>query len=74
MFSVAQKQHLASVLEKAILDLKHPEMPADRIHFHLHVDGAEDWSWADIYPNWTFDAMHIPSVNPFNERNSQQKR
>jgi hypothetical protein len=34
------------------------------ISFHLHVDGAENWSWADIKNN---GAVQQPSVNPWNE-------
>jgi hypothetical protein len=67
MFSVAQKRHIAETVEKALLELKHPEMPTEKPRFHLHVDGAESWSWADIEPNWTFDDNHAPGVNPFNE-------
>ncbi len=52
MFDTAEKQHLAAVVENAILNLKHPEMPAEKPMFHLHVCGKEEWSWADIKPNW----------------------
>ena len=66
MFSMKEKQHIASVIEKVLLELSHPEMPKERPSFRLHVYGKEDWSWADIEPNWTFEnkPMHI---NPFNE-------
>lgn len=67
MFSVEQKKQISSVIEKALLDLNHPEMPKDRPSFKLHVDGAESWSWADIVPNWTFSDTNKPGVNPFNE-------
>ena len=67
MFSVAQKRHLAEVVEKALLEICHPEMPDSRPRFHLHVDGKESWSWADIEPNWTFDEGREPGVNPWNE-------
>lgn len=68
MFSMNEKRHIAAVIEKTLLDLKHPEMPVERPRFTLHVDGAESWSWADIQPNWMFDAANPPSVNPWNER------
>lgn len=55
MFSMKEKQYIASVVEKVLLELKHPEMPTEKPVFSLHVDGKEDWSWADIKPNWTFD-------------------
>lgn len=64
MFSVAEKQHLAKVVEDAIRELNHPEMDNDNILFHLHVAGKESWSWADIHPN-----SQAPSgpANPWNE-------
>jgi hypothetical protein len=67
MFSVAEKKHIAEVLEKTILELKHPEMPTERPCFQLHISGKESWSWADIAPNWTFDEKNKPGVNPWNE-------
>jgi hypothetical protein len=67
MFSMKEKQHLAAVVEKALLELGHPEMPKDKPRFKLHVDGVESWSWADIEPNWTF-ADRAPGVNPWNEQ------
>lgn len=30
------------------------------------MEGAEEWSWADIEPNWTFDDR-TPGINPWNE-------
>jgi len=67
MFSIEQKRLIAATVEKCILDLHHPEMPSVKPRFHLHIDGAESWSWADIEPNWKYDDAHKPSVNPFNE-------
>lgn len=67
MFSVKEKQYLASVIEKALLELDHPEMPKVNPDFSLHVKGKETWSWADIHPNWKFGVNSPPKVNPFNE-------
>lgn len=67
MFSVDQKRQIAAAVEKVLLDLNHPEMPKEKPSFTLHVDGAESWSWADIAPNWTFDDVNKPGVNPWNE-------
>jgi hypothetical protein len=68
MFSVAEKQHLASEIEKLVLSLHHPEMPTEKPKFSIHIDGKEDWSWADIKPNWMFeDGQETMGVNPFNE-------
>ena len=67
MFSIKEKQFIASEVEKLLLSLKHPEMPKKKPKFHLRVDGKEDWSWAEIKPNWTFGIDNPPEVNPFNE-------
>jgi len=67
MFSVKQKQHIAAVIERTLLELDHPEMPGQKPQFFLKVVGTESWSWADIYPNWTFETDNPPSVNPHNE-------
>lgn len=72
MFSVAQKQHIAGIVEKALLELKHPEMPTERPLFSLHVRGKAKWSWADITPNWAFDETNKPGVNPWNEKVAAQ--
>lgn len=56
MFSPQEKQHIAKELEKILLSLNHPEMSKNKVNFKLHVDGAEDWSWADIVPNHIHDA------------------
>jgi len=67
MFSVKEKQYIASQVEKLLLKLKHPEMPKEKPIFKLHVKGKEDWSWADIEPNWKFGIDNPPQENPFNE-------
>lgn len=68
MFSVAQKRHISEAVEKALLELHHPEMPTQKPSFKLHVDGKESWSWAEIQPNWTYDDKNKPGVNPWNEK------
>ena len=68
MFSVAQKRKIAEAVEKVLLEICHSEMPKERPSFRLHVDGKEEWSWADIEPNWIFDhGIKTPGVNPWNE-------
>lgn len=68
MFSVQEKRHIASLIEKTLLDLKHPEMPTEKPRFKIHIDGKESWSWADIEPNWVFDdGAKVIGVNPWNE-------
>lgn len=66
MFSVAQKQQIAAAVEKILLDIGHPEMPTEKPWFFLKVVGKEDWSYADIEPNWRF-ADKAPGINPWNE-------
>lgn len=69
MFSVKEKQHIASVIEKTLLDLKHPEMPTEKPTFKIHIDGKADWSWADIEPNWVYTDKGSPeNPNPWNEK------
>ena len=61
MFSVKEKQFIASEIEKLLLKLDHPEMPKDKPVFYLRVEGKESWSWAEIKPNWTFGISTSPS-------------
>jgi len=68
MFSMKEKQYIAGQIEKILLDLKHPELPIEKPKFFLRVEGKEDWSWAEIKPNWTFGVDNPPKINPFNER------
>lgn len=64
MFSVKQKREISDAVQKVLRDTNHDELPKGEIQFHLHVDGAEDWSWADIKNN---GSVENPGVNPFNE-------
>lgn len=67
MFSVRQKREISEAVQKILRDTKHPELPNDghtEIEFHLHIEGAEKWSWADIRNNGN---VHAPSANPHNE-------
>jgi hypothetical protein len=64
MFSVKQKREISDAVQKILRDTGHPELPEGEIKFHLHVDGAESWSWADIQNN---GAITAPQVNLFNE-------
>ncbi len=67
MFSKKEKEKIATVIEKLLLELNHPEMPKEKPKFKLHVDGKENWSWADIEPNWVYENKE-PRVNPWNEK------
>lgn len=64
MFSVRQKREIADAVQKILRDTGHPELPQGEISFHLHVDGAESWSWSDIRNN---AAVTKPNVNLHNE-------
>jgi len=67
MFSMKEKQTIADKIEKLLLELNHPEMPKEKPVFHLRVEGKENWSWAEIEPNWKFNDQNKPSINAFNE-------
>jgi hypothetical protein len=65
MFSVKQKREISEAVQKILRDTNHPELPkTGEIKFLLHVNGAEDWSWADIREN---SAVVNPGVNFWNE-------
>lgn len=64
MFSVKQKRAISEAIQNILRATNHPELPVTEIQFHLHVDGAESWSWADIRNN---GVVTQPSVNPWNE-------
>ena len=55
----------SDAVQKILRDTAHPELPEDEIVFHLRVEGAESWSYADIHNN---GAIKTPSVNEWNER------
>ena len=68
MFSVKEKQLIAKAVEDVLLSLDHPEMPKEHPRFVLVACGKEDWSWAKIEPNWTYDSGEKEmGVNPWNE-------
>lgn len=64
MFSIKQKREIAEAVQNILRATNHPELPDGEIQFHLHVDGAQSWSWADIINN---GAVKNPEVNPWNE-------
>ena len=64
MFSVAEKQKIAQVIENVLKEINHPEINNQKPCFHLAVVGKEPWSFAEIHPN------HEPvqaEPNPWNE-------
>lgn len=66
MFSIREKREISEKIQKMLRDFEHPELPlkGEEISFQLHVNGAENWSWADIKNN---GAVTNPSVNLHNE-------
>ncbi len=52
------------MVQRILKITQHPELPKGEITFLLHVEGAEDWSWADIRNN---GAVAHPEINPWNE-------
>lgn len=64
MFSVAQKRRISDAVQRILRETNHPELPPGEIAFHLHVDGAESWSWADIRNN---GAVPMVNRNAWNE-------
>ena len=69
MFSVKQKREISEKVHRVLRETNHSELPKGEIIFHLHVEGAEAWSFADIKNN---GAVLNPDVNPWNEE--QDKR
>lgn len=65
MFSTKQKREISDKIQAILRDTCHPELPSHEIQFHIHIMGAENWSWADIKNN---GACQEPSVNPWNEK------
>jgi hypothetical protein len=60
-----QKREIAEKIQQVLKETNHPELPEGEISFHIHVDGAESWSFADIQNN---GSVSNPGINPFNER------
>jgi hypothetical protein len=65
MFSVQQKREISDAVQKLLRATNHPELPGGEIKFHLFVEGAGEWSWADIKNN---GSIKNPTINPFNEK------
>lgn len=65
MFSVQQKRDISDAVQKILRATAHAELPTSgEVSFKLHVDGAEEWSFADIKNN---GAIGNPGLNPHNE-------
>lgn len=64
MFSTNEKRRIAEEVQRILRATNHPELPEGEIAFTLHVEGALEWSWADIQNN---GAVVEPTQNPWNE-------
>lgn len=63
-FMDCSKGVIADAVQKILRTTNHTELPSGEIKFHLHVEGAESWSWADIRNN---GSVETPIENPWNE-------
>ena len=70
MFSIKQKREISDAVQKILRDTNHPELPEGEIQFHLHVNGAGLWSYADIKNN---GSVTEPEINPWNEKQEKEK-
>lgn len=48
MFTPKQESEISQRVQEILQSIDNSELPTGEIHFILHVDGAEDWSWANI--------------------------
>lgn len=48
MFSLKQKREISMKVQAILQETADSELPDGEINFILHVDGKEDWSWANI--------------------------
>ncbi|MBF0102061.1 MAG: hypothetical protein HQK77_14255 [Desulfobacterales bacterium] len=51
MFSNNTKKMIAEKVQEILRNTQDPELPEGEIQFLLHVDGEENWSWANIRNN-----------------------
>jgi len=59
MFSKDLKRMIANKVQQILQETCHPELPSGEIGFILHVDGKENWSWANIVNNHNND-IYVP--------------
>ena len=61
MFTPQEKQEIAKKVQQAIQQTFNKELPVGEVNFILHVDGEDDWSWANIRNNSARD-VEVPEV------------
>ena len=70
MFSMTQKREIAEKIQQILKETNHPELPEGEVSFHIHIAGAESWSWADINNN---ASVSNPGINLHNEMQAQKQ-
>jgi hypothetical protein len=61
MFSSELKRQISEKVQEILQGVDHAELPKGEINFLLHVDGANGWSWANIYNNMVNGTPNIPN-------------
>lgn len=51
MLSSKVKKEVAEKVQKILQEIDDNELPKGEINFLLHIDGEENWSWANIRNN-----------------------
>lgn len=59
MLSTKQKQEISIKVQNILQGIVDDELPKGEIHFILHIDGAEPWSWANIR-NMSDKDLNVP--------------
>ena len=60
MFNTEQKMEISKKIQHILEETHNPELPTGEINFLLHVDGAEGWSWANIFNIKAAKRIDIP--------------
>lgn len=64
MFSPKLKSLIAEEIQNLLQSIDDPELPTSgEIHFILHVDGKEGWSWANIRNNGKKHVLSPTSID-----------
>jgi len=71
MFSMREKREISERVQEILRQTGHPELPGTEIQFHLHVNGAQEFSCADIKNN---GSAEFPGRNEWNETCETEKK
>ena len=64
------KKELSEKIQALLQEVNDSELPKGEISFILHIDGAEDWSWANIR-NYNEKDTPVPNII---DRNLSRKK